>query len=387
VHGLFTSLGTEEMTNKQKNALAFLVIYIAGMFGVFFPPKPVQAWTDNPMLTCQNITMPTDWAERVKAKAPTFNLNNPNASIFVYRTGDTAAQYDNLSVVYYPTKTTAQIEMLSVSGETNLFFPNQDGVAFWVNLDVGGPTNGSGDVKYEISRNTGSVLQATANHLTAYPSGASAETGTRQGRITNGITGASSFPASVKICQMGISQNIKVWPSYTGQEVSDANTFNSYSCSPLDFGCWLKFIFGGIGDGFNNVGQAIVSGIGVLFIPYEGSISFIFDDLTDFLEQKLGFLSYPLVFMTDLFNTFNDAPSPQENWVGNPNNYYCNPLAGSYWFDDGKSGFFADLEIDTCALENNAPTMFTVLQNILRATILLLLIGGFYHKLKGALQK
>jgi len=385
VHGLFTSLGTGAMTNKQKNAITFLVIYVTSLFAIFAPAKPVQAWTDNPMLTCQNITMPQDWAERVKNKAPTFNLNNPNASILVYRTGDTVAQYDNVSVVYYPNKNVAQIEQITISGEHYLFFPNSDGQAFWVNLDIGG--SAATDVKYEISRNTSPVLQATANHLTAFPSGANAETGTRPGRISNGVTGASTYPSAVKMCQFGISTNIKNHPSYTGTAIAENNLTNSFSCSALDFGCWLKYIFGGIGDGFNNVGQAIVSGIGILFIPYEGSIQFIFADLSDFMEQKLGFLAYPLVFFTDMFDTFNDAPSPQDEWVGNVNNYYCDPLGGLEWFDDGKSGFFADIAIDTCALEANAPSLFDFLQNVFRATIMLLLIGGFWHKLRGIMQK
>jgi len=375
-------------SNKKQNALFLLVIYITSLFSVFIIPKPVQAWTDNPMLDCQNVIMPNDWAERVKAKAPTFNLNNPNASILVYRTGDTAAQYDNVSVVYYPDKTTKQIEMTKTSGEYDLFFPNDDGNAFWVNLDIGGPTNGSGDVKYEISRNTSPVLQATANHLTAYPSGRNADTGTRAGRITNGVTGASTFPTSVKMCQMGISKNIKYWPSTSGlTALTENNLKNSYDCAVTDFSCWLKYIFGGIGDGFNNVGQAIVSGIGVIFIPYEGSLQFIFDDLTDFLELKLGFLSYPLVFLTDLFDTFNDAASPQDDWVGNVNNYYCDPFADGTWFPEGKDGFFADISIDTCAFEANAPALFDLLQNIMRATIVLLILSGFWLKLRGVLHK
>lgn len=225
-------------SNKKQNILFLLVIYITSLFSVLIVPEPVRAWTDNPMLDCQNITLPSDWAERVKNKAPTFNLNNPNASIFVYRIGDTAAQYDNAAVVYYPDKNTAQVEYMTYGGENNLFFPNHDNNAFWVNLDVGGNANGSGDVKYEISRNTSPVLLGTSNHLTAYPSGASAETGTRLGRITStSQNGASTFPSAVKICQFGVSQNVKHWASYTGTAVNEAKLKNSFQCNALDFGC------------------------------------------------------------------------------------------------------------------------------------------------------
>ncbi len=100
------------------------------------------------------------------------------------------------------------------------------------------------------------------------------------------------------------------WDQVTVSETLPAE--GSQKCNgALDFGCWIGKAFNGIGDGFNAVAQAILKGIAFLWAPDQAQTQAQFTTLNDFLQAKLGFLVYPITFVVDMFNGFNDTSN---NW-------------------------------------------------------------------------
>jgi hypothetical protein len=79
----------------------------------------------------------------------------------------------------------------------------------------------------------------------------------------------------------------------------------------LDFGCWVGRAFNGIENTFIAVAQAILKGLAWLWAPDQLKTQQQFGSLNTFLQDKLGFMLYPITFIIDLFNSFT---STANNW-------------------------------------------------------------------------
>lgn len=85
-------------------------------------------------------------------------------------------------------------------------------------------------------------------------------------------------------------------------------------CKAIDLGCWVGKIFDGVIDGFQSLAEGLLAGITFLFVPDGDVASITFNDLKDFLTEKLGFLMYPFDFMLDFYDGVVTGIETDQAW-------------------------------------------------------------------------
>ena len=81
------------------------------------------------------------------------------------------------------------------------------------------------------------------------------------------------------------------------------------NCGTLDIGCWVGKLTSGFTNGIKALFGLMVDAFKWLFIPDGTQIKSSFDDLTTFMNNKLGFLAYPFTFIGNVFNAFTSGSS------------------------------------------------------------------------------
>ena len=152
--------------------------------------------------------------------------------------------------------------------------------------------------------------------------------------------------------------------------------YKTPSCSPMDFACWLSPIFSGIGDGFNNVIQALTQGIATLFVPSQNLFSDTFTTLSTFFQTKFGFLVYPFTFIPNLFNALTSYDNIDSCAYGGGGSIgvpgVCNPDLGTF--------YGSNVTINFGALEQTFPTLWTLIRTFISGITVFTLALAFRRK-------
>lgn len=104
------------------------------------------------------------------------------------------------------------------------------------------------------------------------------------------------------------------WTSQMGGFAQIPGDDGKYECDTWDVVCKVKNIFTGIADTFINVGEAIVNGISLLFSPDTSAFGVQFDELTDFMADKFGFLFYPIDWIIDTLGQIESRGENNTSW-------------------------------------------------------------------------
>jgi len=158
--------------------------------------------------------------------------------------------------------------------------------------------------------------------------------------------------------------------SYAGYK---AGADASASCTTLDFACKIKQAWEGVADTFSAVGEAIVYGIAQIFAPDGNQIKSDFDSLTSFLETKFGFLTYPFVFISNIFNAFNNTSN---NWCTTSS---CSKDFGNF--------FGQPFIINITQLKTSVPTYYNWFVIVMRGMVVLALLLSLRQKFVKVLHK
>lgn len=144
-------------------------------------------------------------------------------------------------------------------------------------------------------------------------------------------------------------------------------------CETLDIGCKIKQGFKAVGDTFKAVGEAIVNGLASLFMPDGDYVKDEMDDFGDFLEAKFGFLSYPLVFISNMINSFNDTSN---NWCTTSS---CTKNFGNF--------MGAPFVVNVTQIKTSMPTYYNWFVAMMRGLVVLGLILSLRQSLLKVLHK
>lgn len=126
--------------------------------------------------------------------------------------------------------------------------------------------------------------------------------------------------------------------SYTGSPIPiEKLTLPKPECDVFDLPCWTK-------DLATDVGDKILGGFTRLLAPDSGKTDYVFQDLNAYMQDKLGFLAYPVTFTVDLLNSFNAGG----NWC---NESSCSKNFGTIWGQP--------LTINLTQLKTSAPEIWT----------------------------
>lgn len=164
-----------------------------------------------------------------------------------------------------------------------------------------------------------------------------------------------------------VAHNVDYMSSWTyTQFTQNINAGDEITCSTFDIACHIAATFRSIGDTFNAVGQAIVRGFAALFAPDMTEIQNSFSDFNTFMQQKLGFLVFPIVFLVDSINSFSDTT-----------NQWCSSSSCVKNLGNMLGG---NLTIDFNALKNTMPSIWTFFISTMRGLIVVALVLGIRRK-------
>jgi len=80
-------------------------------------------------------------------------------------------------------------------------------------------------------------------------------------------------------------------------------------CGTLDIACWVRSITSGFTQGIKELFGLFIDAIKWLFVPDSDQLNNAWEEFSDFMEAKLGFLAYPFTFFSNVFNAFDSGSS------------------------------------------------------------------------------
>jgi len=158
------------------------------------------------------------------------------------------------------------------------------------------------------------------------------------------------------------------------------NATGKFDCETWDITCKIKNIFTGIADTFTAVGNAIVDGITALFSVDTTTMGYEFDQLKEFLIDKLGFLAYPFEWIIDTLDGLYGGIVADGSWGTG----FCAIDEFDWGFDSG-TFFGSNININWCSSLVNNITTYT--QILFPVFISYALIRSFKHHIDEVHQK
>lgn len=115
------------------------------------------------------------------------------------------------------------------------------------------------------------------------------------------VTGSTSDLLCIEFAK-GVIQGIWGYNVNSGGTYSNSLPGVPRSCDGfLQIACTVEDIFSGIADSFSAVGQAVLRGLGALFVPDGNQLNSDWSGFYATLTTKLGFLTWPFSFIGDMF--------------------------------------------------------------------------------------
>jgi len=126
-----------------------------------------------------------------------------------------------------------------------------------------------------------------------------------------GLTTAPQFDATGYTCVAG-AKNVNYSQSWTYNQytgVIPLGTGSGASCGTTDIGCYISRIGSTIQNTISSGVLAVFNFIRDMFVPDTATIKSSFDDTMTTMTAKLGFLTYPITFLSTAFDAFNSSSS------------------------------------------------------------------------------
>lgn len=240
-----------------------IVILVASVIPVFLNTGQAQAWTG--VIPACSVGGAFDWEWKNAIKTQSNNVrdvDNWGGALVI-------ASFDNL-----PESTAFTIQV---------YFAEE---ALFVEAGANRSITLTQTTSYQVTKDPAS---------SAYQSSVS-----YNGTVQNISTGSFACVSTAK----GAINYENDWEAGTFSEDVPAQIND---CDTLDIPCQIGNIFSGVRNTFVSVGQAIVQGIANLFVPSPEFMTTEINDFSDFLEQKLGFLVYPIEFTEDFLSAFDST--------------------------------------------------------------------------------
>lgn len=274
----------------------------------------------------------------------TFSLSDPDHSYaeITWRAENTSTSFDETYTHFvYETSTTSQLTFSAiVSGayvnENGFLFPHGTAKQVKVVLDSGNSTYTLQDVSF----------------LQPY-----------EGQIP-------SLNGSIRNTMVGVNKvhNVVYDSTYDGNtfayDFDNITQTSKKNCNTLDITCQLA----NLANTFTDMGEFIVAGIAVLFVPDNTAISNSFTNLKDSAYSQFGFLSQAAGAIVQFFNADINCTSSGVNQICSPFPTQSITLAGSS----------ADLKLDLDVIRRN--NWLTPIQTTAQVITTLLLIKGIHRK-------
>lgn len=332
--------------NKFKFILGVIGLTLTVFLSVS-PPKAV-AWSDPNLSDCSLPAFDWAWKASIKTQSETMRVGSPTT----YNIPSGGYDFDG----WAGGKIMFQGELTS----TNFVY-----IAF-----VSSGTN----AKFRIEKDTALLSPHVAPYHVLARNGGGVSGNMYKLDISaktvswySGISGFSDSKYSNMTCMRGFT-GLGVPYATFGTTYDGRTTFSTVypsesTTSPcngaLDVGCWIARAFTGVSDTFLNVMRAFTSAFVSFWLPDTEAISTSFSDLQTTLSTKLGFLTFPAVFLIDVFNAFN----PSTSWCTSTT---CSKSFGNF--------YGAPFTLNFLTLKVVAPSMWDLLIGFVRGITIFSLI-------------
>lgn len=143
----------------------------------------------------------------------------------------------------------------------------------------------------------------------------------------------------------------------------------SQACSTFNIGCYLANAFQALSTEMANIMSAFWDSVVHMFVPNSVDIATIWSNFYNQLQTTMGFMFYPLTFLTNLFSAMTDTSN---QWCTSSS---CQVDAGSF--------FGGNFTINLRALQTAIPGAWTLLTNLARGALVFGLIFMIRRKALG----
>ncbi len=186
--------------------------------------------------------------------------------------------------------------------------------------------------------------------------------------------GTDENPGSNVLCIVG-GHNVNYDPNWDFAQLErniDYGVNPGQKCGAIEVGCWVGKIFRGIANTFEAFGMALVEAFVNIFAPDSNEVKADFDNFASFMQEKLGFLVYPIVFISDVFNAFTSGTA------------WCSATACT---KDFGNLFGRPFNLDLRQLQVTMPTVWTWFTAMIRGLTILGLLIAVRKKYMGVVHQ
>lgn len=138
------------------------------------------------------------------------------------------------------------------------------------------------------------------------------------------------------------------------------------TCSALNIGCWIGKAFNGVQNTLVSVAEAGISAITSLFEPNSTYLGDQFSSFYTFLQDKLGFIMYPVTFFVNFFNAYGDTSN---NWCTDTS---CVKDFGNFYGHD--------FNVNVTQIKTSFPTVWTLIVSTIRGLTVLAVVMAIRRK-------
>lgn len=252
---------------KQLAVFSLLVITLSFVFGA----GTVSAWTGYPP-TNVGLLPQTNWTDEIDDLGAT-NFNASSSKYVVFNNSGVLYEISgNPNRSHWLCTNTSNIEFVTISGDSKFRSTS--------------PFNCY--ILYVDSSTMDVHLNATS--------------------VSGSLSGGFYSFNGMDTIAYAVNTNFN--PNYESSKgVNDVPLVAGKSCAPLEFSCWMGSIAGTITGGLSAISEQILRGFAFLFSPDSQALATRITTFQTYMNQKLGFLTYPFVFFSDLFTSFTSGSS------------------------------------------------------------------------------
>jgi len=304
------------------------------LFYLLLPYNRVHAWTGN-INTCGTVSLPLNLADEIRHIYSTYN--DSSKSYIIWYNGSSyifTSSIDSKKLEFFGS--TSQSFQLQNNGssvytlQTNVNLPNSGGATDKIRNGYLSNMGYYENTPPSVSQNYTNVVGTTATCIVS----------------VNNVVYNASYTGNL---YQGTAINLNLDP----KEV----------CQSLDVACYIRTSYEYIGDTFKDVTQAMLNVISDLFIPNGDNINTALNDIETGFFNQIGFLTFPVILISDVKDAFVDAPT-----------YYGFTLPSFLGSGNWTIPRISDNAVIGPYIEYLRP--------ILQVSILLALVTAYYHKYK-----
>lgn len=159
---------------------------------------------------------------------------------------------------------------------------------------------------------------------------------------------------------MDVVQGVNYPAGWTGGTYTTTAPQQVKTCDgAFDLKCHISNLMDGVADTLSGMAAAVLNGIGDFFMPDGDYITAEMNETKTLIEEKMGFMLFPIETVVEIFNAYNDP-------VGACTPFTCTKNFGT-WYG-------APLIVNFYQIKDTTPTVWTIMTLVSRSMLVITLL-------------